>query len=324
MRRNDGSRLATPHTPYTVSVTCKLKKTMAKLSKLNIEEIFRQDAQKIIEARNRAKLIHNTSDIKAAGNEIEEEVRSFLRKRMPSNYYVGHGHIVDSDKQTSPQFDVLISDNTNIPILLRSNDTTEYFPCESVYAIGEIKSSYNKSDGQIKKFCESMKLVKGEMKRELIYNTAFNGQVKNDTLMRDMILSRPNKVLNALYSFMLFIDSTKFDMNEFEECISEYGNEYLPNHIILLDKGVIFYGDIENNTMVFERYPEFAEKEKQWLLSPFGDSEDKNGNHLSFLYWNIMEHLNSSLIEPTNLLPYFNSQFVGRKSTLIRINKNEA
>jgi hypothetical protein len=295
---------------------------MSKLSNLDLEEIFRQDAQKIVDARKRSKVIHATSDIRASGNEVENAVRDFLRSRMPSNYYVGHGHIVDNKKQTSPQFDVLISNNTFLPILLRANDSTEYFPSESLYAIGEVKSTYEKAKKPIKAFCKSLKLVKEKMSREIVFNTAYNGKIQNSTLMRDLILQRGNKVLNAIYSFMLFVDSEQFSLDEFKECQKEFGNEYLPNHIILLDKGVIFYGQLTETHMIFERYPEYDESQQnEWILSAFGSDEDKDkaGNHLGFLYYNLLEHMNSSLLDPVNLMPYFNSLFAGRKSEMIKI-----
>jgi hypothetical protein len=295
---------------------------MSKLTNLDIEEIFRQDAQKIIESRKRFKVIHATSDIKASGNEVENEVRNFLRNRMPSNYYVGHGHIVDCNRLTSPQFDVLISDNTSIPILLRTNDSTEYFTYESLYAIGEVKSTYNKAEKPIEKFCESMKLVKDEMHREEVLNTAYNGEIKDSSLFRDMIFACPNKVLNAIYSFIIFVDAEKFDVADFEECYKKYGNKYLPNQIIFLDKGVLFYGRISENKLVFERYPEYNESEENnWILSPFGNEVSEAGNHLGFLYYNLLEHLNSSFLEPKNLMPYFNSLFTRRKSTMITIKR---
>jgi hypothetical protein len=290
---------------------------MTKLSNLDIEEIFRQDAQKIIESRKRSKLIHATSDIKASGNEVENEVRNFLQGRMPKNYYVGHGHIVDCSQVASPQFDILISDNTAIPILLRTNDSTEYFPAESLYAIGEVKSTYNKSENPIGKFCESMKLVKDCMQREVILNTAYNAEIKDDSLLRDMILCRSNKVLNAIYSFMVFVDSEKFNIADFEDCYKKYGNKYLPNQIIFLDKGVLFYGNFSDNSMSFERYPEYDENNKnRWILTPLGKEEENAGNHLGFLYYNLLEHLNSSYLEPKNLMPYFKNLFIGRKSTM--------
>lgn len=293
---------------------------MAKLSTLNIEEIFRQDAQKLIDARERSKLIHSTSDIKSAGNEVEEEVRKFLRSRMPSNYYVGHGHVMDYEQKTSPQFDIIISDNTSIPIILRTNDSTEYFPIESVYVIGEVKSSYNKSDKPIEKFCESMKLVKDEMKREIVSNTAFGGELNDGTLIRDTILGKSNAILNAIFSFVLFVNSDDFNIDDFKECQEKYGNMYLPNEIIFLDKGVIFFGKVENNKIIFNRYPDYNnDKENIWIFSPFLENSGNGGNHLGFLYYNILDHLTNSYLEPINLMPYFNRLFIGRRSQMIEL-----
>ncbi len=295
---------------------------MAKLSKLNIQEIFRQDAQKITEARNRSLVIHSTSDIKAAGNEVENAVREFLRHRMPSNFYVGHGHIVDNEQQTSPQFDILISDNTFIPILLRTNDSTEYFPCESLYAIGEVKSTYNKYEKPIEAFCEKMKLIKDDMKREEVINTAYDGEITDNTLLRDMIFQKNNRVLNAIYSFMFFVNSENFDLTEFKRCAEKFGNKYLPNCIIFLDRGVLFFGELTSDKMVFEKYPEYSnDNKKEWLLTPFGNGEegkDNAGNHLGYLYYSLLAHMNSSFLEPANLMPYFNHLFVGRKSKMER------
>jgi hypothetical protein len=295
---------------------------MAKLSKLNIEEIFRQDAQKITNARKRALLIHSTSDIKAAGNEVESSVRNFLKHRMPSNYYVGHGHIVDNNQQTSPQFDILISDNTFLPILLRTDDSTEYFSYESLYAIGEVKSTYNKYEKPIEMFCQKMKLIKDDMQREEVINTAYNGELNDNTLIRDMVFTKSNKVLNAIYSFMFFVNSESFDVSEFKRCKEKYGSKYLPNCIIFLDRGVLFFGKLTADQMIFEKYPEYStDNSNEWLMTPFGkrDEKDLAGNHLGYLYYSLLAHLNSSFLEPVNLMPYFNHLFIGSKSKMARL-----
>lgn len=295
---------------------------MANLSSLNLAQIFQLDAQKIIDSRNRSQLIHETKDIRASGNEVEHEVRQFLRNRMPSNFYVGHGHIVDCELRTSPQFDVLISDNSFIPILLKANDGTEYFPCESLYAIGEVKSSYYKSEKPIEKFCESLKLIKNEMKREVVINTAYNGELNDNTLIRDTVLQKENKVLNAIYSFMFFVNSDNFDFMEFKDCKSKFENAYLPNCIILLDKGVIYFGELGERSLSFERYPEYPRnKSNEWMFMPFGKNNEPAppGNHLSFLYYNLLSHMNASLLEPINLMPYFKTMYDGQKSRIVKL-----
>lgn len=292
---------------------------MSKLTHFDIGAIFNEDARSLISIRNKAKILHNTNDIKASGNEVEIAVRDFFKKRMPNNYYIGNGHIVDCSLKTSPQFDILISNNPNMPVLLKTNDGTEYFPIESVYSIGEVKSTYYKSQKPIENFCESLQLVKDEMNRDIIYNTFYNGILKDETLLMDMILSKPNKVLNAILSFMFFVNSGDFDISDFKYCLKKYGNKYLPNFIIFLDKGVIYYGKFVDDKMIYEIYPEFCEDVKGNIWK-FGVNEGYEGNHLGFLYYSIITHLNNSQLEPISFISYFNQLLIGSKSKTIDIN----
>lgn len=119
--------------------------------KLDISEIFKTDAEDIAKAREKAIQIHGT-DIRAAGNEVELSVREYFKRMLPSRYYVTHGHLIDANGEVSPQLDIIIADNFNIPSLMTTKDGTEYIPIDSVYAIGEIKSTYYKSQDYIQGF----------------------------------------------------------------------------------------------------------------------------------------------------------------------------
>src|SRR5215510_12900431 len=124
--------------------------------KFELEKCFKLDAADIIAAREKAFLIHHTKDIDTAGNEIEHAVRRTLRSKLPERYYTGQGHIVDSRLNFSSQLDVVIADNKGAPILFKAEDGTEYYPYESVYAIGEVKSTYYKSKKYIHEFSKSI------------------------------------------------------------------------------------------------------------------------------------------------------------------------
>jgi len=116
-----------------------------KSPKLEIAQVLQRDADEIVSARNDARILHKTNDISTAGSEVERTVRNVLSRKLSKIYYVGHGHIVDSSLETSPQLDVIIVDNFGAPRLFEAKNGTEYFPYESVYAIGEIKTTYYKS-----------------------------------------------------------------------------------------------------------------------------------------------------------------------------------
>ena len=112
---------------------------------LELERVVLSEAAEIVAAREKCLILHATSDIDAAGDEVEICVRSLLRRRLGQNYYVGHGHIVDLDWKVSPQLDVIIADASVAPAIFRSENGTEYFPYEAVHAVGEVKATYRKA-----------------------------------------------------------------------------------------------------------------------------------------------------------------------------------
>ena len=132
---------------------------MATLTKFEIDTFFEQDAKDIFSAREKGIGVHRTKNIDAAGDEIELPVNRIIKDRLPQQYYVGQGHVVDSDLNTSGQFDITIADNKGSPILFSSANNTDYLTYESVYAVGEIKSTYYKHKNYVKDFCEKIKYV---------------------------------------------------------------------------------------------------------------------------------------------------------------------
>jgi hypothetical protein len=78
---------------------------------LDIPAIFKSDAEELIKARNDSKRIHGAANIRAAGNEVEQPVRNYFRRMLPSKYYVTQGQIIDAVGKVSPQIDIIIADN---------------------------------------------------------------------------------------------------------------------------------------------------------------------------------------------------------------------
>lgn len=292
------------------------------MAKLNLSNIFRSEASSLAEARARCRDIHGTDDIRAAGNEVEEAVRSFFRRMLPVKYYVGHGHIVDSSGNVSPQIDIIISDSQTIPSLMKTRDDTEYFPYEAVYAIGEVKSTYYGSRGYIESLSNTIRAIRETLSRDEIPNTAYGGVLTGETNVRDMILHRHNQILNYLFSFALFVDCGDFTSESVYMLYQSRTLNVLPNVSVMLNKGVLLRGRKEDGRFLFNRYPEHSEdKDEAWYLSPLpGDgSGSPEGNHLGFLYFCLLNHLNGSLLEPPRLSGYLSKMMQGRMSLLERI-----
>lgn len=287
---------------------------------LDIANIFRSEAEDLRKAREKAIRIHGTADIKAAGNEVEINVRGFFKRMLPKNLYVTHGHLIYENGVVSPQLDMIIADTANLPSLFTTNDGTEYIPIDSVYACGEIKSTYYKCHNYISAFSEVLSKIKTEMAHEEILNTTYKkNKLDGSELMRDMYLNKDNKILNKIYYFMLFVDKGDFDFSEVKSLFKSTDKSRLPNASILLNEGAIFFGRLGDKSFSSERYPdENTENGYSWYFSPFEPS-NKNGSlegyNLGYLYYSILQHISNSYLQAPNLNKYLSTIMGGQQGS---------
>lgn len=77
----------------------------------------------------------------------ENAVRSKLRQILPGKVDIGTGFVIDSFGYTSKQTDIVIIEKDICPIFsINGTPETTYYPCESVLAVGEIKSILDTDD----------------------------------------------------------------------------------------------------------------------------------------------------------------------------------
>ena len=202
---------------------------------LQLARLIRQDAASLKEAREKAMTVH-PSNIRAAGNEVEDAVRDYFRRVLPQPYYVTSGHLIDSNHQVSSQIDVIIADASNLPSLYTSRDGTEYIPITSVYAIGEVKSTYYKSKRHFEQIKNALAKIM-EMDRPLVENTAFGGMLRPDTTFRDMVLRSRNRFLNQLFSFLFCVDAGDFAFEDVTAHLQSTDPSLLPNVTVLWTRG---------------------------------------------------------------------------------------
>ena len=74
------------------------------------------------------------------GTAREEIIRKFLREYLPKRFEVATGFVFDFAGQVSNQMDVIIADSSLCPRFETAGGKL-YFPCESVVAVGQVKSS---------------------------------------------------------------------------------------------------------------------------------------------------------------------------------------
>jgi hypothetical protein len=199
---------------------------------LELARVFQVEAAAMKAAHTRARLIHRTKDIDAAGDEVERALRMSLSKKLPVRYRVGHGHIVDKQLRTSPQLDVIIIDGIEAPVLFNADNETEYIPFESVYAIGEVKSTYYSEKHPIEAFSSTIAKVKGDLDRRETPPGYLPGGVQLRSSLG--ISTESPRPLNPLFSFMFFCDAGDFEPEKVKSLYRSKPTHELPNIVCLL------------------------------------------------------------------------------------------
>jgi len=256
---------------------------------LDLSNIYRLEAQQIVEARELARTLHGSGDIRAAGGEVESVVRKVIAGRLPQRYRTTHGHILDFNGRVSSQLDVIIAENLASKSLFEASDGTEYVPYESVYALGEIKSAYYKSQEPIQHF---------------------SGVLHN--IHTD--LTRQTNIQHKLLTFMVFCSANDFTVADLEEFYRNTPHDRLPSFICFLDLGTVIFTKFLPNGLgqpVPVQYhlamaPETPlDENHKWSLIQWGQENDRAGSNLMFLHLALVQHLQECGVAVPNLYPYF-------------------
>jgi hypothetical protein len=272
---------------------------------VEVLNVMRAHIAELAGAREKARILHASSDIKSSGNEVEIAVRKILQDILSSKYYVGHGHIIDSRGHVSPQIDIIIASTEMPSVILRAKDGTEYFMYESVYAIAEIKTTYKKH--HIPNFRDVIEKTKSLFREETPSNY-FEG-----ALLEGLKLSRTERQ-NPLFSFMVFLEANDFHP---EHCAQIYSDanqttdRVLPNIICLLNQGLICKAFIKDNAI--QKYSTIPEDAKdgadgcvtRWILQKFGDSEFLQESNFAMLISQLMIHLQRCKLMEPNITNYY-------------------
>lgn len=279
------------------------------MRKFPIDEVYKQEASKLLEAKKSVGIVHKTGDIAASGDELEIPFRQMLSKRLPSKYYVGHGHIVDGEMNVSPQFDVIIVDSSATQILYDSEDGTQYFPYESVYAVGEIKSSYYKNSKYINKYISSVKKVIDGFSRDPVSSSYIGNGVE---LGSGLSVDGTRDIQNQLFSFMLFGSKNDCEANEFNQQLNESASLPNPNVVCFLDGSVITKSklvEVEGaySLGALELDPLRQNNSDLGLVEVNFSGEDKSGKSLAVLMLGLIKHLNSTMLKSPPFDKYIGS-----------------
>lgn len=293
------------------------------MRKFPIDEIYLHEASKLLEAKKSVGIIHKTGDIDASDDELEIPFRQMLTKRLPFKYYVGHGHIVDSNLNVSPQFDVIIADSSATQVLYDVENGNQYFPYESVYAVGEIKSSYYKSSKYVQKYTYAVKEVLEKLYREPVSGNYIGYGIE---LGKGLSVTGTRETQNQLFSFMLFGSKNDCEPSELNEQLTASNSTPNPNIICFLDGTIITKCNLIENADSYSLGPLELDPLRQCnnelgLAEINFSNEHKSGQALATLMLGITKHLSSTMLKSPPFDKYTKSilESAAHTGTIIRI-----
>ncbi|MBX9770013.1 MAG: hypothetical protein K2X29_01500 [Candidatus Obscuribacterales bacterium] len=291
---------------------------------LSLAEVLQSDTADIQAARARCGALCRTKDIRAGGDEVEMAVRTVLSKKLGINYHVGHGHIVDTNSSTSPQLDVIIADMSAVGALFQGTNGTEYFPFESIYAFGEIKSTYYKSENYLDNFVEKIKRIKTQLTREEVPANYVRIGTTGMNFAEIFTLGRSG-IQNKLFTFMIIADSGDFEPAHLEKFYNETSPEDLPNFVCILNRGIIAFTQFTADEKIDRHEPNqllVLQKEKLKSSSTLSrptfiefapETPFRDGINLGVALSLLDAHLSTCTLMPPQPLAYYTKLLQGVK-----------
>ena len=267
---------------------------------LELTKVYQEAASQIVKARDRSKVIHKSGNIRASGDEIERPFRELIQRKLPSRYYVGQGHIVDKNLSISPQLDIIVADNNATPILFSSEDGTEYFPYESVYLFGEVKSSYLGAKKYLESFADTSAAIMKKMVREQTPRNYIGNRIY---LGKGLHSDREEPYLNPMFAFLVFADSGDVAVGNLIEPYNTIPDDLLPNLVCFLDGKLIVKASLLETgagtalgAIDAQTHHITTRDDIYWMLLEFNSKQHKRGHALAVLMLMIMEHLSRCLL----------------------------
>lgn len=286
--------------------------------KFELLKVYRTFKDQLLISGDISDLLIDNSNIPAAGNQVENSVRIFLKQMLPNRISISQGHIIDKKSKISYQQDILISDNLNSKFLIKTLDETELLPFETIYATGEVKKTLSLSN--IESLIKSITHTKQKLIRNKLPPNVF-------PIGSNFVETKDNYTnsdfANPILTFMFSLDFSKpTERSKIEKYISAQKNwELLPNAIFVLKQGAYLLIDknkIKQGKLEIKLYPEFIKdkSEVEWIFLKLDPEKT-----LAYLVFLLSQHINDTVIESVSYLEYAQSIFNVTKANIYPIVK---
>lgn len=161
------------------------------------------------------------------GSAREEALRQFFRERLPTNYAVAEGEVVDLNGNSSPQLDILFYDQSVNFALVNGN--TQILPAEALLASVEVKSCLSKEE--IVKSTTAAKKLRSLQP----YGRKLGGTDVGKAAERIKIA----RYFHCIFAYETDLSETKWKEREAERIRSICGSDHLVDAVYVLNRGLI-------------------------------------------------------------------------------------
>lgn len=273
--------------------------------KLPILKYFQHDLEKIKMAFRLSDSIRkDLANIRAAGDQVELAVKDFYASKLHPRYHVCDGHLVDQNLKVSPQFDIIVSENSKNPTLFNLADKSEIVYYDTVLAYGEVKRTFYDSK-ILSNFSKNIARMNSELCREAIAPT-FIETSNSGIHVENPLTNLPLR--NPLLKFVFIVNGSTMSMDMVSAYLSKTENKNIPNYIVILDIGIIVNVSREKynqGKLEINLYPEFSSDNDLWILLELPDENST----LIYQYLLLIEHLNSSIVSSPKIINYTKELF---------------
>ena len=178
------------------------------------------------------------------GSARERAVRNSLERLFPQAIGVSTGCVIDSENNTSNQTDIVMFEKEICPVFsINDNPDSSYFPCESVIAVGEIKSTIGTSEilDSFNKI-ESVKRLRRFGRDSICFRSYCSRAVLRG--VESQRFDQEKNPLDQIYGFIL-CESIGLTLDTFLIKCKEEANKrdpwLVPNIIVSLNDGILLF-----------------------------------------------------------------------------------
>jgi len=174
----------------------------------------------------------------------ESIVRDFFKFIIPGNLDISTGFLITTTNKVSTQCDIVIYDPAMTPVC-EGGDKQRFFPVESVFLIGEVKSTLSK-----KEFKEAI--------NKLSINKSLGEQIQHPCIIRKRPVGNFNPKIDAYDSIasILICQKLNFSLANIEREINQWYDPQIEqrhrhNLILSIEDGLLAYYDKSNKTLPY-------------------------------------------------------------------------